>query len=36
MVRDLRAVRLIVPDIPACYAALGVIHTTWRPIPRVR
>ncbi|MEJ5225209.1 MAG: bifunctional (p)ppGpp synthetase/guanosine-3',5'-bis(diphosphate) 3'-pyrophosphohydrolase, partial [Anaerolineales bacterium] len=31
-VRDLRAVRLIVPDIPACYATLGVIHTTWRPI----
>ena len=31
MVRDLRAVRLIVADIPACYAALGVIHTHWRP-----
>lgn len=31
--RDLRAVRLIVPDIPACYATLGIIHTTWRPIP---
>jgi GTP pyrophosphokinase len=24
---------LIVPDIPSCYAALGVIHTHWRPIP---
>jgi len=34
MVRDVRAVRLIVPDVPACYAALGVIHTTWRPIPQ--
>jgi GTP diphosphokinase / guanosine-3',5'-bis(diphosphate) 3'-diphosphatase len=33
MVRDLRAFRLIVPDIPSCYAALGVIHTQWRPIP---
>lgn len=33
MVLDLRAVRLIVPDIPSCYAALGVIHTHWRPIP---
>jgi GTP pyrophosphokinase len=33
MVRDVRAVRLIVPDVPSCYAALGVIHTTWRPIP---
>ncbi|MDD2922624.1 MAG: bifunctional (p)ppGpp synthetase/guanosine-3',5'-bis(diphosphate) 3'-pyrophosphohydrolase [Anaerolineales bacterium] len=33
MVRDIRAVRLIVADVPSCYAALGVIHTTWRPIP---
>jgi len=33
MVLDVRAVRLIVPDVPSCYAALGVIHTTWRPIP---
>jgi GTP pyrophosphokinase len=34
MVRDLRAVRCLVQDIPACYAALGVIHTRWRPIPQ--
>jgi GTP pyrophosphokinase len=33
LVRDVRAVRLIVPDVPACYASLGVIHTHWRPIP---
>jgi guanosine-3',5'-bis(diphosphate) 3'-pyrophosphohydrolase len=33
-VRDLRGVRLIVADIPACYAALGVIHTRFRPIPQ--
>ncbi len=33
MVRDLRGVRLIVPDIPSCYAVLGIIHTHWRPIP---
>ena len=33
LVRDLRAVRLIVPDIPSCYSALGLIHTHWRPIP---
>jgi GTP diphosphokinase / guanosine-3',5'-bis(diphosphate) 3'-diphosphatase len=33
MVRDLRGVRLLVPDIPSCYGALGVIHTRWRPIP---
>ena len=33
LVRDVRAVRIIVPDIPACYSTLGIIHTTWRPIP---
>lgn len=33
LVRDLRAVRLIVKDIPSCYTALGIIHTNWRPIP---
>ncbi len=32
LVRDIRAVRLIVPDIPSCYSTLGLIHTTWRPI----
>jgi GTP diphosphokinase / guanosine-3',5'-bis(diphosphate) 3'-diphosphatase len=33
LVRDVRGVRLIVPDVAACYSALGVIHTHWRPIP---
>jgi guanosine-3',5'-bis(diphosphate) 3'-pyrophosphohydrolase len=33
LVRDVRAVRILVQDVPACYAALGVIHTHWRPIP---
>jgi guanosine-3',5'-bis(diphosphate) 3'-pyrophosphohydrolase len=33
MVHDVRAVRIIVPDIQACYTTLGVIHTNWRPIP---
>ncbi len=33
LVRDVRAVRLIVPDVSACYTALGLIHTRWRPIP---
>jgi GTP pyrophosphokinase len=33
LVRDVRGVRLIVQDVAACYAALGVIHTHWRPIP---
>ena len=32
--RDLRGIRLIVSDIPACYTALGIIHTHWRPIPQ--
>ncbi len=33
LVRDVRAVRLIVPDIGGCYTTLGLIHTHWRPIP---
>ena len=32
-VYDVSAVRLLVPDVPACYAALGAIHSRWRPIP---
>jgi len=32
-VRDVRAVRIIVPDITACYTALGLIHNRWRPMP---
>jgi len=30
---DIRAVRIIVPDIAACYAALGVVHDLWPMIP---
>ena len=33
MVFDVRGVRVMVPDTPSCYSALGVIHTHWRPIP---
>lgn len=33
LVRDIRAVRLIVLDVAACYTVLGLIHTNWRPIP---
>jgi len=30
---DLRAVRVLVEDVPACYAVLGVVHATWVPVP---
>ena len=33
-VYDVRAVRIMVSEIKDCYAALGVIHTLWRHIPR--
>jgi len=33
LVRDVRGVRLIVPDVAACYTVLGLIHTHWRPLP---
>jgi GTP pyrophosphokinase len=30
---DVRAVRVLVEDLPACYSALGLVHTLWQPIP---
>ena len=30
---DLRAVRVLVDDVQACYAALGVVHALWTPVP---
>jgi GTP pyrophosphokinase len=32
-VYDFVAIRMLVPTIPDCYAALGVIHNAWRPVP---
>ena len=31
---DVRAVRVLVDDVKDCYAALGVVHNLWSPIPR--
>jgi GTP pyrophosphokinase len=30
---DIRALRVLVADVPSCYAALGVVHTLWPPVP---
>lgn len=30
---DLRAVRVMVADVAACYAGLGVVHALWAPVP---
>ncbi|SFK60610.1 GTP pyrophosphokinase [Nitrosomonas aestuarii] len=31
---DARAVRILVDDISDCYAALGIVHSMWIPIPK--
>jgi GTP pyrophosphokinase len=33
-VYDVRALRVIVPDVKDCYTALGVVHNLWQPIPK--
>jgi len=30
---DVRAVRVLVDDMPGCYSVLGLVHTLWQPIP---
>jgi guanosine-3',5'-bis(diphosphate) 3'-pyrophosphohydrolase len=32
-VYDLLAIRIVTDSIKNCYAALGIIHNTWRPVP---
>ncbi|MCZ6829907.1 MAG: GTP diphosphokinase [Gammaproteobacteria bacterium] len=32
-VNDIRAIRVLVPDLKDCYAALGIVHGLWRNIP---
>lgn len=33
-VYDVRALRILVPEVRDCYAALGVVHSLWKHIPR--
>jgi len=30
---DVRAVRVLVDDMPGCYSVLGLVHSLWQPIP---
>lgn len=30
---DVRAVRVLVDDLPGCYSVLGLVHSLWQPIP---
>jgi len=31
---DVRAFRVLVDDVKACYAILGIVHNVWQPVPR--
>ena len=30
---DVRAVRVLIEDMPTCYSVLGLVHSLWQPIP---
>ena len=32
-IRDISALRIIVPTISDCYKVLGIVHSIWRPLP---
>ena len=32
-IRDISALRIIVPTVSDCYKVLGIIHSVWRPLP---
>jgi len=33
-VYDVRAIRILVPNVKDCYSALGIVHSMWRHIPK--
>lgn len=33
-VYDVRAVRILVPEVRDCYAALGIVHSLWQHVPK--
>lgn len=32
---DIIALRILVPDVPGCYTALGVVHQAYKPVPHL-